>query len=543
LRWAIGLLFLLAFTSLALVPPVLGQISYSVTVSAQGLPPGMETNLYVDGPVNGSLGSGDSRTFSFASTGLTHVISVDYYVPNSTGGSGTRYYDSSPSWSFSGSGNHVFSYSTQYLLAVQTAYSSTDGGGWYDSGSVAQVTMKDAAVDEGQGTRLIFTGWNGDASGSNVTSNPILMNSPKAAVAAWKTQFSLTINSDPAGVENFQGSGWYDSGAQATFSGPQNVQGSSDSRLRFGSWSGDVTGTSSTGTVVMDRPKVVIAHYVAQYLVSVTYDPPTIPANYNVTSGGWYDVDSFVQLGPAPTTIDVSSVERLKFSNWIDNGVSTQNVSISVFVDKPHKITLGYTTQYYLDVQTTHGAVSGSGWYDKGSTAKITELPENSWPIAFTFSGWSVDPATGNLIKTDDSWSLVVDRPYNVQAAWTVDYFPLIEIAVVASASVAILAAAVFLLYRRKRRAKDLQSRKGRICQTCGNLVPAGVLICQKCGKSPDVQPTQETVLAPLEQKVYEYIIKNEGVISMSKAASELDLTVDQLKTITEKLKKDGRLA
>ena len=543
MRWAIGLLFLLTFTSLAFVPPVLGQISYSVTVSAQGLPPGMETNLYVDGPVNGSLGSGDSRTFSFASTGLTHVISVDYYVPNSTGGSGTRYYDSSPSWSFSGSGNHVFSYSTQYLLAVQTAYSSTDGGGWYDSGSVAQVTMKDAAVDEGQGTRLIFTGWNGDASGSNVTSNPILMNSPKAAVAAWKTQFSLTINSDPAGVENFQGSGWYDSGAQATFSGPQNVQGSSDSRLRFGSWSGDVTGTSSTGTVVMDRPKVVIAHYVAQYLVSVTYDPPTIPANYNVTSGGWYDVDSFVQLGPAPTTIDVSSVERLKFSNWIDNGVSTQNVSISVFVDKPHKITLGYTTQYYLDVQTTHGAVSGSGWYDKGSTAKITELPENSWPIAFTFSGWSVDPATGNLIKTDDSWSLVVDRPYNVQAAWTVDYFPLIEIAVVASASVAILAAAVFLLYRRKRRAKDLQSRKGRICQTCGNLVPAGVLICQKCGKSPDVQPTQETVLAPLEQKVYEYIIKNEGVISMSKAASELDLTVDQLKTITEKLKKDGRLA
>ena len=497
----------------------------------------------MDGPVNGSLGSGESRTFPFASTGLTHVISVDYYVPNSTGGLGTRYYDNSPSWSFSGAGTHVFSYSTQYLLTVQTAYSSTVGGGWYDSGSVAQVTMKDVEVDEGQGTRLIFTGWNSDASGSNVTSNPILMNSPKTAVAGWKTQFSLTINSDPPGVEDFQGSGWYDSGAQATFSGPQNVQSSSDSRLRFGSWSGDVTEMSSKGNVVMDRPKVVIAHYVAQYLVSVTYDPPTILANYNVTSAGWYDVDSFVQLGPAPTSIDVSSVERLKFSNWLDNGVSAQNVSISVFVDKPHKIGLAYTTQYYLDVETTHGAVSGSGWYDKGSTAKITELPENSWPIAYTFSGWSVDPAIGNLIKTDDSWSLVVDRPYTVHAAWTVDYFPLIEIAVAASASVAVLAAAFFLLYKRKRRGKDLQSKKGRICQTCGNLVPAGALFCQKCGKSPDAQPTPEPVLAPLEQKVYDYIIKNEGVISMSKAASELDLTVDQLKTITEKLKKEGRLA
>jgi len=542
LRWVIGLLFLLTFVSLAFVP-VLGQISYSVTVTAQGLPQGLRTKLYVDGTVNGSLGSGESRTFPFASTGLPHVISVDYDVPNSTGSGGTRYYDSSPSWTFSGSGNHVFSYSTQYLLTVQTAYSSTTGGGWYNSGSVAQLTMNDSEVDEGQGTRLLFTGWSGDASGSNLTSNPILMNSPKTAVGGWKTQFSLTINSDPAGVGNFQGAGWYDSGAQVTFSTPQNAQANGDSRLRFGSWSGDYTGATPTGTVLMDRPKVVTAHYVAQYLVSVTYDPQTILSNYNVTSAGWYDVDSVVQVGPAPLTIGVSSVERLKFSNWTDNGISTQNVSMSVFVDKPHEIVLAYATQYYIDVQTAQGVVSGSGWYDKGSNAKITELPENSWPIAYTFSGWNIDPPTGNLIKTDDSWSLVVDQPYTVQATWMVDYFPLIEIAAVVSASLALVVAAVFLLYRRKRRSKDFLSRKARICRTCGNVVPAGALFCQKCGKSPDAQPAQELGLAPLEQKVYDYIIKNEGVISLSKAASDLDLTLDQLKATTEKLKKDGRLA
>ena len=124
-----------------------------------------------------------------------------------------------------------------------------------------------------------------------------------------------------------------------------------------------------------------------------------------------------------------------------------------------------------------------------------------------------------------------------------VDYSPLIEIAAAVSATVAIVVAAVFLLYRRKRRSKGLLSKKGRICQTCGNLVPAGALFCQKCGKSPDAQPAQEPVLAPLEQKVYDYIIKNEGVISLSKAASDLDLTVDHLKAITEKLKRDGRLA
>jgi hypothetical protein len=163
--------------------------------------------------------------------------------------------------------------------------------------------------------------------------------------------------------------------------------------------------------------------------------------------------------------------------------------------------------------------------------------------MAYTFSGWGINPASGNLIKTDDSWSLVVDRPYTVQANWTVDYLPFIEIAVAASATVAILAAAVFLTRRHRRRGKDLQSRKGRICRTCGNLVPTGALFCQKCGTSPDAQPTQEPIIPPIERKVYDYIVKHEGVISMSKAATDLDLTVDQLKIITEKLKKDGRLA
>ena len=80
-----------------------------------------------------------------------------------TGATGLRYYCSTTSWTFSGPGNHVFTYSAQYLLTVKTSYSSAVGGGWYDVGSVAQVTLKDAEVDEGQGTRLIFTGWSGDA--------------------------------------------------------------------------------------------------------------------------------------------------------------------------------------------------------------------------------------------------------------------------------------------------------------------------------------------------------------------------------------------
>ena len=529
-----------------MIPAVPAQTSYSVTISLQGLPSGMAASLYVDGTLNGTLSTGVTRTFPFASSGLTHFASVDYYVPNSSGNNGTRYYCSDPSWSFSGPGNHLFTYSAQYLLTVKTAYSSAVGGGWYNSGSVAPVSLKDSEVDEGQGTRLIFTGWSGDASGSNLTAN-IFMDSAKVAIASWRTQFLLTINSDPPSVENFQGGGWYDSSAQATFSAPTAIQSNEDSRLSFGAWTGDYSGSSSTGTVVMDRPKVVTAHYVAQYLVKVEYEPQSITSNYNETRAGWYDAGSSVQLGPAPTLIMISSMERLKFVDWVDNGLSSQNVSISILIDKPHRIVLTYITQYYVDVQSSHGSVSGSGWYDKGSIAKVTETPESSWPISYTFSGWNLNPQSGKLTKNDDSWSLIVDQPYTIQAVWGFDFLPIIAIVGGGSAGIAALAASV-VLARRRRRLRGRVARKpptpltSRICRTCGNNLPAGAVFCQKCGAATSTE-SQPAAIPTLEDKVYDYIIKHEGVISLSKASNDLGLTVDKLKEITEKLKDEGRLS
>ena len=147
------------------IPTVGAQVSYSVTVSVQGLPAGLATALYVDGPKsNVTLSSGKSMTFSFVS-GSVHALAVDSYV-NSTN-KGTRYFISTPSWSFSGSErSHTFTYSTQYLLTIQTPYSSAVGGGWWYSGNTTQAVLKNGQVDEGQDTRMKFTGWTGERFGS-----------------------------------------------------------------------------------------------------------------------------------------------------------------------------------------------------------------------------------------------------------------------------------------------------------------------------------------------------------------------------------------
>ena len=535
MRYAHELLFLLACLSLLLLTRPVGAQAYTVTLSVQGLPAGLATALKVDAIQNGTLVAGKSVTFNFT-TGSTHVISVDPSIP---GEKGVRYFANSASWNFSGSGTHTFTYSTQYLLTVQTAYSSATGSGWYDAGSIVQAVMKDSQVDEGQGTRVIFKGWMSDASGSNRTSNKIVLDAPKAAIASWKTQFLLTVNSDPSSVSNLRGAGWYDSGTQAVFSSASVINTAEGTRLRFSAWTGDYSGESSNGTIIVDRPKFVTAHFQTQYLITVQYDPPSILSRYNETRAGWYDVGATALLGPVPPLVEVSSAERLKFLNWVDNGQMVADYSLRVASDRPHRVALSYATQYYVDVKTSHGSVSGSGWYEKGATAKITEVSDAGWPVSYTFAGWNLNPS-GRLVRGDNSWSLTVDRPYVVEAEWSVNYFPLTALVGGSIAAVLMLLASVVMLIRRRTRNPPKISSKGQFCKSCGSIIPEGGTFCQKCGAP--ITPVGRFD-ASIEGRVYDYILKHEGVISLSQAANDLGITIDQVKETAEKLKADGKLS
>jgi len=71
-------------------------------------------------------------------------------------------------------------------------------------------------------------------------------------------------------------------------------------------------------------------------------------------------------------------------------------------------------------------------------------------------------------------------------------------------------------------------------------MIPKGGVYCQKCGSSiVATRPVAES----MESKVYDYVLKHEGVISMSQAASDLGITVAQVKEMTEKLKAEGKLS
>ena len=527
---------------------VLADNSYTVTITVQGLPPTLSTCVYVDGNYNGTLSGGASANFTLSANDNPHAILVDSYVQGN--GNGTRYYENDTVWGVSSPGGHVFTYSAQYFLSVETAFSSATGQAWYEAGSTAHAMLNDQQIDEGQGTRNIFTGWSGGANGTQLTSNGITMDEPKVAIANWKTQFFLTVESNPANVTGLVGSGWYDSGVGANFSAGMLASASSNTRLEFNDWSGDYTGQQPIGTVLMDRPKIVSATYLVQYLLTVMYSSPSVSSSYNETHAGWYDANSSVQLGPAPSIINLSTVERLRFTGWSDNGSVSKNLSYSVLVAGPLNVTLSYTTQYYVDVSSTYGPVTGSGWYDRGATATITSpTSSGTWPVSYALTGWSVDPPTATLNSTGNSWTLTVNGPYVVQAEWGVDYFPLVLLfggSALAFTAVVVTAVVVYRRSKRNGRPAALRPQKTDqvlsgsmiICNSCGNSVPNGAEFCEKCGA-----PVATFMQPSTENSVYDYIVKHEGVISLTEASTDLGISVEQLKEITERLKREGRLS
>jgi hypothetical protein len=160
----------------------------------------------------------------------------------------------------SGGGSVVGNYGTQFYLTVDSPYGTTDGEGWYDAGTNAYAVVDPLIVPGDTGVQYVFTNWSDDASGTTSPSDPILMDGPKTATAVWKTQYYLTVLSNPVDTGEQTGEGWYDAGdtATATTTNP-------DGNYYFMGWTGDLDyGTDPSAlsiNIVMDSAKAVTANY------------------------------------------------------------------------------------------------------------------------------------------------------------------------------------------------------------------------------------------------------------------------------------------
>jgi PKD repeat protein len=343
-------------------------------------------------------------------------------------------------------------YRLEYYLTVLSPFGTVGGEGWYPSGSTAYATLNTGIVDHGNGTRRMFTNWSGDASGDNYAqSNLITMNGPKTAVANWKTQYYLTVRTDPPAITTIPGEGWYDQSQSVQLIAP-TVSG-----YTFQYW--DVDGVSqgtgvTTITVAMNAPHTATAHYtpqVATYKLKIetttggttnptpgtyTYAAGTqvqvtaIPSNgyifdhwelngtnvgtattYTVTMNANYVLKAFFKAAPKPLTVSISPMsasillgQQVTFTSTVSGG------------------TPPYTYQWYLNNQPVSGANTTTWTFKPAATGvyfvilKVTDAAGNtaqSDPAKVTVSsvpvgGYSVSLAKDAPISSIIAYTMLI---------------------------------------------------------------------------------------------------------------------------------------
>ncbi len=555
----------MVLVTVCLSPIAVQAQAYSVSFMVVGLPAGITTRYFVDGVFNGTIQIGENKVLYFIAGGV-HTLSVDLMIGEYNG---TRYLCRDNLWSYSEDGIHVFTYIAQHRLEVVTEYDTATGSNWYDEGATAYAQLTTNVTDGPEGVRRVFVRWEGDASGTGLVSDPILMDRPKKAIASWKTQYVLRVSSDPAGVFASVLL-WLDEGSVADYSALEATIGNT-TRYIFLKWIGDFAGTDVQLSLKMDGPKSVTANYKIQYLLTLVFDPPEIDQNPDIerlrhicSNGTWCDSGQIIELGPVPTVFGNDTV-RLRLLLWKIDGLTQQGSSIEIQMGGPHIVELTYGREYYLNVTSQYGQVSGSGWYPSGQSARFSLTYEGpDFPLRHRFMGWESTPYAAIVLGEGAEGSVIVDRSYAIHALWEDDYTLVWASLIVVFLCVAVIAGLGVIALRRpgyfrglfsslrrglsarKIRAPDrgpVAPTRARICPNCGANVPGFAEYCQSCGTTQIMSVDTRPDLNAMDDRVYKYVVKQQGEISLSQASADLGISVDELKKSTERLKKKGRLA
>jgi hypothetical protein len=184
----------------------------------------------------------------------------------------------------------------------------------------------DQYVDGGPGVRYFTTQntWNVGSAGSHTFD--------------YRAQYLLTVATDPNGVTQVTGGGWYDSGSSVqTNQVPQTLAGAAGTQYAFKDW--DVDGVAQSGnpiTVTMNGPHTATAKYVTQY--QLLLDSPY----GNPQGSGYYDAGSTASFSvTSPEGVLVQQV----FVQWTGDysGTSPQG---SITMDKPKVVHAVWRTDY-----------------------------------------------------------------------------------------------------------------------------------------------------------------------------------------------------
>lgn len=274
------------------------------------------------------------------------------------------------------------------------------GEGWYNECTTVTLTAPQFQAEYPQ-WRLRFDFWDVDGVPKGKGVNPITvhMDTNHTATAHYWLQYKLWVKTDPVGIVEIPGTGFYDTCTAVTLNAPEFVYFIDEvARYKFVKWVVTNVGEFSTPVITFHVPHYLatlpfeaVAVYKIQYYLTVT-------DNIGGASGlaaysGWKECWEGIDI-TAPDTVNIDGKSRWKFDYWIRSWdptpVTTNRITFGMGSNAT--ITAYYHKQYLAKWDATPvkpAGWPGQAWVDEG--AYITYWAPLDVPPTFVFLKWIIN--------------------------------------------------------------------------------------------------------------------------------------------------------
>ena len=316
-------------------------------------------------------------------------------------------------------------------LTVTASYGTvTPESGLYELGTL--MTIEAIAPVVGDGERYVWEGWSGSGDGSyNGLNNPatITLDGPVTQNALWSHEYLLTISSNNGEVVPFIGENWFEEGLEVNLEAIAPVVGDGE-RYVWEGWSGSgdgsYNGLNNPATIIMNQAITEIVSWNHQFkvLISQNGGGADFSGNMITINGVGYSNGISLWLDSGSHSFSFAqelSINQGKKYTLISSSGLTNQPSGSILLSDSGSFNANYKTQYYLDIISSKGNVSGSGWYNSGEYVYVEmEQPivEESEDVRYVFSGWT---GAGSGIGTSLDL-IIVNNSVSIIASWQKQY-------------------------------------------------------------------------------------------------------------------------
>jgi uncharacterized repeat protein (TIGR02543 family) len=131
---------------------------------------------------------------------------------------------------------------------------------WFDKDSSVAFSVTDLIDSEITGKRYALINWKNGA--GSVIGSPQTITGPNTFTAYYKTQYELTVDTNPSGISAISGSGWYDDETLVTAGTAPITVTSGGVVYTFSTWMKDGVAVSGNPmNILMDAPHIAMAYY------------------------------------------------------------------------------------------------------------------------------------------------------------------------------------------------------------------------------------------------------------------------------------------